>query len=324
MRTFSSLACVAAASATFLLSGIIGVARAEPLAKPSAQVRMTIDFGGYRGYWRIDNAAGTEITHDECFIQRVCREAIKPLPEGDYCLVLSGQPQSAQVRFKLTAAGLVITSGASLASADGLTLRTKNLQKVIFDTGGYRGAWSIDLWKGAEATDFFKRDGGEQTIELFADVTYVLNIGPFAAERFQVNRDGKVLLIDDSGVVRLGPVSGNRLQFQTIDAVVYPTPMADTATWSIDGLTPPDGKPSFAGAKIVRLAQGAKYQISNGAADANDIGVAVVTTGKACNMSPQNKKLGGLSVSVLPIAASCSPAAAGIDAKLVLRRNIAP
>ena len=295
--SFSALAVLVV---TLVLSWA-GMAAAGP---PPKQVRMTVDLGSYRGYWRIENASGTEITHDECFTQSVCREVIQAVPEGDYALVLSNQPQSAQVRYKVSAAGLIVTSGGNFATADGMTLRTKGLRRVVFQSSGYRGAWSLDLWKGAEATGFFKRDGGEQTIELFADITYTLNIGPFAAERFQIGRDDKIILIDDSGAVRVSAETKNRLVLQTIDVTFYPTPSPDSAQWSIDGLAPPDGRAAFTGPRILRLSQGAKYQLSEPGNGSDNV-AAVVVTGKACNMVVTRAKLARSTIHALPIAASC-------------------
>ena len=297
--TLGALACVLMPPA---MAAVPGRAAAE-IAKP---LKMALDLGSYRGYWRIDGVNGSEMTHDECFTQRVCRETIKSLPAGDYALVLSSQPQSAQVRFKLTPGALIVTSGAGLASADGLTLRLKGLRQVVFDTNGYRGAWSLDLWKGAEATGFFKRDGGEQTVELFPDTTYTINIGPMAAERFQIGRDDRIILIDDMGLARVVPDAANHIEFQTIDVAVYPMPLPDTAQWLIEGLAPPDGQAAFAGPRIMRLVQGAKYRVSEPAAG-SEASSAVGATGKACNMIPQVLKLDRSTVHVLPIAASCAP-----------------
>jgi hypothetical protein len=287
--------------------------------------RFSIDLASYRGYWRLENGQGTEVSHDECFAQRVCRETFKTLPEGDYRLVLSAQPQSTPVRFKVAGGQIAITSGASIAAADGLTLRLNSLRKVVFDTNGYRGAWSLDLWKGAEATGFFKRDGGQQMIELFPDTTYTLNIGPFAAERFQIRRDDKIVMIDDSGAVKLKPEGSNRLQFQTIDAVFYPVPDSDISTWQIEGLPLPDARNAFQGGKILRLVQGTKYKVSEPKTDAASV-LETVTTGKACNMVSQRPRLTKIDLHVMPILASCAgrqtpPAEADLGTS---RRNNAP
>lgn len=295
-----SLSALAVLVVTLVVSWA-GMVAAAPVPK---HVRMSVDLGSYKGYWRIENAAGTEVAHDECFTKSVCREAIKALPEGDYALVFSSQPQSAQVRYKVSAAGLIVTSGAHIATADGMTLRMKGLRRAVFQSNGYRGAWSLDLWKGAEATGFFKRDGGEQTIELFPDITYTLNIGPFAAERFQIGRDDKIILIDDSGVARVAADASNRLVLQTIDVTFYPTPLPDTAQWSIEGLSPPDGRAAFTGPRILRLSQGAKYQLSEPNNGSDNV-AAIVVTGKACNMVAMSAKLVRSTIHALPIAASC-------------------
>jgi hypothetical protein len=315
--------CALALTSLSLAMGLTPVSHAVEV--PSRTVRFAFDLGSYRGYWRIENARGVEISHDECFIQRVCRETFKNMPEGDYALVLSKEPQSAPIRFKLSPGALTVTSGSKLAQADGTTLRVSGLRKVVFDTSSYRGAWSLDLWKGAEATGFFKRDGQSQTVELFPDTTYTLNIGPFAAERFQIGRDDRIVLIDDSGVVRISPDAGNRLVFQTIDAAFYPVPQADTAQWSIEGLPPPEGRAAFTGARILRLVQGATYKVLEPPTGA-DAAVGMLVTGKACNMLAQTVKLVQSTLSVMPIPASCS-----IQSKPVaeaetglLRRNKAP
>lgn len=278
-------------------------AAAVPPLKP---LRMSIDFGSYRGYWRIEDKAGREITHDECFTQRVCRETLAPLPEGEYALVFSSEPQSAQVRFRLTPTGLIVTSGENLAAADALTLRMKGLLPVVFALNGYDGAWSLDLWKGAEATGFFKRRA-DQTIELFPMITYTLNVGALHTERFQIGRDGKIILIDDSGVVRVADDVKNKLTVQTIDVAFYPAPLPDAAQWSIEGITPPDGRGRFVGPRILRLAQGTGYQITD--ADAGTESgkvIAKLATGKACNMSVQRLQLQTISLYAVPIAASCT------------------
>ncbi len=288
-------------------------------------MRFSLDLGSYRGYWRIDNGMGTEVTHDECFTQRVCREMFKALPEGDYALVLSQEPQSAPVRFKVAGGSVVVTSGSNLAKADGNTLRLQGLRRVNFDLNGYRGAWSLNLWKGAEATGFFKRDGQIQTIELFPDTTYTLNIGPIAAERFQIGREDRMILIDDNGVVRVPAETAGRLVFQTIDAVFYPVPQADTAQWVLDGLPPSDGRGAHTGPRILRLVQGATYKVSEPATGA-ETQATTFLTGKACNMVPQVVKLPRSTLTVMPISVSCTPAVSpetGADSGL-LRRNIAP
>jgi len=309
-------------STLLLLCAGTSAAQAAPAKRP---VSFTFDLGTYRGYWRIENALGVEVAHDECFIQRVCREAVKGLTEGDYVFVLSNEPQSLPIRFKLLPGSLTITSGASLAVADGMTLRLVGLRRVVVDAAGYRGGWSLDLWKGAEATGFFKRDGSAQTIELFPDTTYTLNAGPFAVERFQIGRDDRIVLIDDTGAVRVAPSEANRLVMQTIDSVLYPLPQTDSAAWVLDGLPPADGRMTYTGARILRLLQGAKYRLSNAAATTPKEEVAF-STGKACNMVQQSLKLGAMTVSLLPISVSCSgeiksPPAAQDGA---LRRNIAP
>ena len=267
--------------------------------------RLAIDLGSYRGYWRIETAGGKEISRDECFTQRVCRETLKGLADGDYALVLSGQPQSIPVRFKVAAGSLIVTSGANLASADGMTLRLKGLRRVVFDTNGYRGAWSLDLWKGAEATGFFKRDGSEQAIELFPETTYILNIGSFASERFQIGRDDRIVLIDDSGAVRVSTEAVNRIVLQTIDVAFYPVPLPDTAQWMIEGLPPPDGRATYTGPRILRLAQGTKYKLTDPASETGAV-VSALASGKACNMTAQSFKLAKITISATPIAASCN------------------
>ena len=320
MRKISQTATVV----VIVLFTMCGAGAAQVSGSPNL-VRMALDLGGYRGYWRIENVDGSEVAHDECFTQRVCREAIKPLPEGDYVLVLTGQPQSVQFRYKLTTGALIVTSGSSLATAEGLTLRLNGLRRVVFDTNGYRGAWSLDLWKGAEATGFFKRDAGEQTIELFPDTTYALNIGPFTAERFQIGRDDKIVIIDGSGVVRVPAEARNRLLFQTIEVAFYPYPLPDAALWSIDGLAPPDGRAAFSGPAILRLVQGGKYRLleaTNGA----EIPDAFLTTGKACNMVSKDIRLERTTLYATPIMASCSRQVDALDAadSAIPRRNKAP
>ncbi len=305
---------VLCALAVTSLSFVLGLTSGSHAADgPSKPVRFSFDLGSYRGYWRIDNARGVEVAHDECFTQRVCRETFKNLPEGDYALVLSKEPQSAPIRFMLAPGALTVTSGSKLAQSDGMTLRLSGLRKVVFDANSYRGAWSLDLWKGAEATGFFKRDGLTQTVELFPDTTYTLAIGPFAAERFQIGRDDRIILIDDSGVVRLAPDAGNRLIFQTIDAAFYPVQEADTAQWSIEGLPPPDGRAAYTGPRILRLVQGTTYKVSEPPTGA-DATAGTLVTGKACNMLAQSVKLAQNSLSIIPISISCSvqskPAAA--------------
>ena len=287
-----------------LLFLIAGVRSAGYAAEPARQLKLALDLGSYRGYWRIETAAGKEITHDECFTERVCRETLKGLPEGDYALVLSNQPQSIPIRFKVMAGTLIITSGSILASVDGATLRLRGLRRVVFETSGYRGAWSFDLWKGAEATGFFKRDGSEQAIELFPETTYTLNVGPIAVERFQVGRDDRIVLIDDSGAVRVASNAVNRLVFQTIDVALYPVPQPDTAQWTVEGITPPDGRAAFTGPRILRLVQGARYKLSEPFAEADAV-AGMMATGKACSMFAQSSKLSKITLSALPISASC-------------------
>lgn len=309
----------------FLILPVLIWAGAASAAPPVKLVRMTVDLGSYKGYWRIENASGLEIAHDECFTQSVCREVIKPLPEGDYVLVFSNQPQSVQVRFRLAAGGLIITSGGNLGVADDLTLRMKGLRRVVFQLSGYRGSWSLELWKGAEATGFFKRDGGEQPVELFPDITYTLNIGPFAAERFQIGRDDKIILIDDSGAVRVSNEANNRLVLQTIDVTFYPMPSPDLAQWAIEGLAPPDGRAAFTGSRILRLVQGTNYQLSEPGSGSEKPAITIAT-GKACNMVSTSRKLSRSTLHALPIPASCAdqnkPEAA-IEGPLP-RRSIAP
>lgn len=287
------------------------------------QFRVALDFGNYRGYWRIESALGVEVAHDECFTQRVCRESIKALTEGDYVLVLTGQPQSTQIRFRLQSGTLLVTSGASLATADNLNLRLKGLRRVSFNTNGYRGEWSLDLWNGAAATGFFKQDGGEQTIDLFPGTTYALRVGPLTAERFQIGTDDKIILIDDSGVARVSAEAANKLTFQTIDAAIYPAPKSDTAKWSIEGIPVPDSRPAFIGPAMVRLLQGATYKLMEAPGNGKPSTVSFLT-GKACNMSENKLRLPAMTVQVVPISMSCTsaqPAPAAEPQQAVPRRK---
>jgi hypothetical protein len=291
------------------LTGFAAAVILPAAAQTAPPLRVSIDLGSYRGYWRLETHAGTEVAHDECFIQRVCVETFKALPPGDYALVLSQQPQSAAVRFTARAGQLVVTSGNTYASADAMTLRLKGFMPTAFKLSGYRGAWSLELWNGAEAAGFFRRDGGEQVIDLLPETTYGLRIGPHLAERFQIDREGRMVLIDDSGAVRAVAGPPNRLDFQTLDTVIYPVPATDPGLWAIEGLPPADGRMGYNGPRILQLVQGTRYRVYDPKAPADaqpKAGAGTLITGKACNMTVQKLPLPRAVVHAVPLPMSCS------------------
>ena len=90
----------------------------------------------------------------------------------------------------------------------------------------------------------------------------------------------------------------------------------------IGEISPPEGRPKFVGPRILRLVQGASYQVST-AEPGNPKVVALLGTGKACNMVSQKLKLDMVTLYAVPITASCTPGT-NFESSELLRRNIAP
>jgi hypothetical protein len=287
---------------SIFMNGLEGPARAADAIKPT---RFAIEFSTYRGYWRVEDAAGRAVAKDECFTQRQCREVFKTLVPGAYTLVLSHEPQSLPLKFQVTASGsLEITSGKEVLAVAGTTLKLSGLRRVLFNLDGYRGVWSLANWDGAEATGFFRRDGGEQSIELVPNTTYALKIGPVIVERFQVDNAERVVLIDGRGALTLSPDARNKLVLATLPVAIYPALNSETAQWTLAGVSPPDGRAAFRGPQVLRLAQGTTYKLSVAGAPPSDK-PAEFSTGKGCSMSNQTVKTASAVVHVSPVAAGC-------------------
>ncbi len=278
----------------------------QPLraAEPAKAVRFSIEFSTYRGYWRIEDSGGKEVAHDECFTQRLCREVIKALGPGDYALVLSQQPQSMPLKFRLTPNDVAVTSGKDILSATKMTLKLGMLRRVLFNLDGYRGAWSLANWDGAEATGFFRRDGGEQAVELAPNTTYAFKLGPVIVERFQVDANERVILIDGNGALKVSPDARNKFVLATLPVAIYPETNPDTSQWTVAGVGPLDGRPGYKGPEVLRLAQGATYRLNLAGAAAQDKPVEFLT-GKGCSMPAQTLKIAATIIFVAPVLAGC-------------------
>jgi hypothetical protein len=188
-----------------------------------------------------------------------------------------------------------------------MTLKLSGLRRVIFNLDDYRGQWSIANWEGAEATGLFRRDGGEQAIELVPNITYALKIGPVVVERFQVDSSERVTLIDGRGAFKISKDVKNKLVLSTISAAFYPAvtpPVGADVTWSLAGLAPADGRPGYKGPVVLRLAQGATYRLAVVGAGPQDK-PQDFKTGNGCNMGSQVLKMALTVIYVTPILLAC-------------------
>lgn len=240
------------------------------------------------------------------------------------------------LKFSVAPAAITVTSGKEvLAATSGMTLKLSGLRRVLFNLDDYPGAWSLANWDGAEATGFFRRDGGEQGIELVPNTTYAFKIGSVVVERFQVDTNERVTLIDGRGALKVSGEAKNKLVLSTLPVAIYPElgslgPKADV-TWMLAGLLPPDGRPGYKGPMVLRLAQGATYRMNlagvplAGTPSSGTTTASVTTssigasgenaahqnrpfefqTGKGCNMQSQSLKIGPAVVHVVPFLAAC-------------------
>lgn len=277
-------------------------------AAPPQLARITFDFGAYRGWWQVTNATGVAKT-GICSDAARCRPWLS-LADGSYTLVLSPEPQSAKVQFEVAAGGVKLKQPSPLVRADGQTITLAALKPVTVVLNGYTGPWSLAGWAQTGSAAYFGIGGGAQTIDLVPLTTYGLMIGAGQAERFRLDEAGKVTLIDDRGAVRIaGQANATpRLEAEIVDVAIYPKSGTRNLRWVLHWNARGAGRRSYDGPAIVRLVQGASFQLSETRSEEDPKPVPVIATGKGCNMLTQKVETPTSTLHVVPIAASCSVA----------------
>jgi len=198
-----------AATALCALTALPARAQPTPTICPTAPNTVAIDMGAYHGSAWVADADGKPAFPNaryECPASRVahawegCSFSVCGLPDGDYAFRFTRAPPPADIAFTLQG-GMVRMGATPLAVQVGNygIDATSSTVKVVFELGGYTGAWAVEgfpagTFHGLETGGRGQAADGAVTLNLYPATPYAVRFGEQTGAIVTAGYDGTLQL----------------------------------------------------------------------------------------------------------------------------------